>query len=218
MTKILDYKFAGTVARIEAGGSWEEIARDLRVTPKTAWRFAKRWGIRKPPAPIEWTTFSAAGDPIGEDGESERFAREAKADDKFARRLRGRAFGDDPQVPPSEPHLRGGPDPADGLGISSLGGAFIAMMLVLASLPASAHSWYSGLRAPGGNICCGGNDCAPMVPGELRKEGEGYAVRHGGKWYSVKMSAVLSTASPDGRAHLCFWGGEPQCLILPGGD
>ena len=52
-----------------------------------------------------------------------------------------------------------------------------AALLLLAAVPAEAHSWYSQMRDPifNGTTCCGGSDCAPLPPhaisfvnGELR--------------------------------------------------
>ena len=84
---------------------------------------------------------------------------------------------------------------------------------------ASAHSWYTGLYNPAGRLCCGGTDCGPVSPGLLRREADqSFSVWHGGKWYPIPMDAIMSIASPDARVHLCFWGGAPRCVFLPGGE
>jgi hypothetical protein len=58
--------------------------------------------------------------------------------------------------------------------------AIAAVLLVLASMPALAHSWYSKKVDPvWRNGCCGGNDCAQLVvtPENVTAEADGYRIR-----------------------------------------
>lgn len=95
--------------------------------------------------------------------------------------------------------------------------ALLALALLAWAKPAWAHDWYTGLRNASGESCCGGSDCHPVATSEARQEADGtLSVLWDGKWYVVPDEAILVDAySPDGRLHLCFWGGKVKCLILP---
>jgi len=93
----------------------------------------------------------------------------------------------------------------------------LLMLLYVAAGEARAHSWYTGLYSGRGEQCCGGLDCGPLNPVFFRHEPDGTIdVWRGGYWYPVTEDRILHIPSPDGRIHLCFWGGEPRCLIMPG--
>jgi hypothetical protein len=85
--------------------------------------------------------------------------------------------------------------------------------------PASAHSWYTGLRSPSGIPCCNDRDCRP-VDYRLNAQTGHEEVQANGGWYPIEQDKVLAYSSPDGNAHAC-WGnqlGKPAflCIILPG--
>jgi hypothetical protein len=98
---------------------------------------------------------------------------------------------------------------------------FLAATLLAATLasPASAHSWYTGLRSPSGIPCCNDRDCRP-VDYRLNAQTGREEISANGGWYAVEQDKVLAYSSPDGNAHAC-WGnqiGKPAflCIILPG--
>ena len=85
--------------------------------------------------------------------------------------------------------------------------------------PASAHSWYTGLRSPTGIPCCNDRDCRPVDYRLNAQTGHEEIAANGG-WYPIEQDKVLAYSSPDGNAHAC-WGnqiGKPAflCIILPG--
>jgi hypothetical protein len=85
--------------------------------------------------------------------------------------------------------------------------------------PASAHSWYTGLRSPTGIPCCNDRDCRP-VDYRLNAQTGHEEIQANGGWFPVEQDKVLAYSSPDGNAHAC-WGnqiGKPAflCIILPG--
>lgn len=94
---------------------------------------------------------------------------------------------------------------------------------LLAATSASAHDWYSGLKAPGGGMCCSDRDCRPVDhrynPGTRRLE-----LSLDGVWTPVDPARVVLVASVDGAAHACFkrfWQlGRMipivRCVVLPG--
>jgi hypothetical protein len=52
----------------------------------------------------------------------------------------------------------------------------IAVALATAGLPAAAHDWYGGLVDREGELCCGGEDCAPLPSPHLRRTAGGWDV------------------------------------------
>ena len=104
--------------------------------------------------------------------------------------------------------------------------------LALAMLPlagqghkASNVDYGSWVQPRNGGSCCGGVDCAPVLPGFLRREVDNtFSVYRYGVRTHFEGDQVLSSASPDGRVHACMsWNPyerdyAPLCLSLPGGD
>lgn len=92
-----------------------------------------------------------------------------------------------------------------------------AAILFVASMPAHAHGIYTGLHNSSGTLCCGDNDCGPVLPADFKHGPDGtmFVRRHGGTWYEVKPQYVLPVPSPDGFVHACIWGGEAWCILLP---
>jgi hypothetical protein len=101
------------------------------------------------------------------------------------------------------------------------GSPFLVATLLAATFvtPASAHSWYTGLRSPSGIPCCNDRDCRP-VDYRLNAQTGREEIEANGGWFPVEQDKVLAYSSPDGNAHAC-WGnqiGKPAflCIILPG--
>ena len=93
------------------------------------------------------------------------------------------------------------------------------MAAVLAvTVGASAHDWYTGLKDERGLDCCGGRDCAPVAPEDLRWVDGRPEIRIGGEWWPVPESAFLRAPSPDGLVHACKIASESfvRCVIWPG--
>ena len=96
----------------------------------------------------------------------------------------------------------------------------LAVVLTLASGMATAHSWYEDLVDPYGRVCCERRDCHPVAMCRTREGVPG--VQIGQRCIEIPWNRVLTTPSPDGRAHACWYhiAGEPtpdiRCVILPG--
>lgn len=105
-----------------------------------------------------------------------------------------------------------------------LGLAIIVVLWFLATAtPAFAHDWYSDLSDGRGLNCCGGNDCMPIAPEDVRQGDGGVEALYGGEWWPVgppdnRRQGILPLISPDGLPHACKMVSEPfiRCLILPG--
>ena len=69
--------------------------------------------------------------------------------------------------------------------------------------PASAHSWYTGLRSPTGIPCCNDRDCRPVDYRLNAQTGHEEIAANGG-WYPIEQDKVLAYSSPDGNAHACW--------------
>lgn len=83
---------------------------------------------------------------------------------------------------------------------------------------ALAHDWYTGRTNPVTGLgCCGGVDCAPLGPDDVRRTSSGWSFRwRDGRWYEIAGREVQ--AAPDGYWHGCKWGAaaEPRlCLFAP---
>ena len=88
---------------------------------------------------------------------------------------------------------------------AALGGA-----LVYASFSAaSAHDIYTGVHGKGGQLCCGGNDCAAT---SYREQGGHYEfLTREQRWVSIPQERItflpIPGDPPDGdshHAHLCY--------------
>jgi hypothetical protein len=85
-------------------------------------------------------------------------------------------------------------------------------------IPAAAHDWYTGLRAPDGSLCCNQRDCHELDWSQVRRAPDGeLEVLIEGHWLVVPFQAVLSIKSPDGHVHACWPadGERIRCVILP---
>lgn len=94
----------------------------------------------------------------------------------------------------------------------------LLLVLVLGASAVSAacaHDWYTPLQNPQGQSCCGGTDCYPTELCTAPGERAGIMTREFG-CMPIPRARVLATASPDGRNHVCVWGGEIRCVILGG--
>ena len=102
-------------------------------------------------------------------------------------------------------------------------------ILVAFSLPIYAHGFYADFKTPVANeSCCGDADCHPVDLCITENGREGLQLGPG--WCAeIRSDAILSTPSPDGRAHVCLGsmeGDHPErghetshwqrCVILPG--
>ena len=83
-----------------------------------------------------------------------------------------------------------------------------------------AHDWYSNLRQPiTGMPCCGGYDCRPLLPQQIRyTKGGGMQFFLDGEWRDVDPAVILALPSPDSRVHACWNATDRRllCVILPG--
>src|SRR6478736_4986936 len=71
--------------------------------------------------------------------------------------------------------------------------AVTAIAISIAATAAAAHSFYDV-------ECCGGEDCAPAAPGEVKPVPGGWVVTHSGEFISNRQTRP----SPDGRVHRCY--------------
>lgn len=97
-------------------------------------------------------------------------------------------------------------------------------ILLLASAPASAHDWYTGLHNENGLTCCGGTDCAPLADGDVVERSDGYWIVS--KAVLVPFSRAKPALQEDGHYHACFYGtpelrnppephNMPACFFTP---
>jgi hypothetical protein len=96
----------------------------------------------------------------------------------------------------------------------------LAVLGVMPVRAVDAHDWYSNLRQPiTGLPCCGGYDCRPLLPQQIRyTKGGGMQFFLDDKWRDVDPAVVLEVPSPDSRVHACWNATDHQllCVILPG--
>jgi hypothetical protein len=96
--------------------------------------------------------------------------------------------------------------------------AALVLLLLVAALPARAHSWYSDLHNRNGISCCENQDCSPVELCVLPDRREGLLIDSVCR--PIPWDKVLDLPSPDGGAHACWqhFGNPPpiRCVILPG--
>jgi hypothetical protein len=114
------------------------------------------------------------------------------------------------------------------------------LLLTMLSTPAMAHTItlqnggtynYNGLVSPDGEMCCGGHDCGPVAPGDAKRDADGnlwvrrpgtYGEAPEGDWHKISPEdlphIMLLDPSPDGRIHICVWGHQVRCLLMPNGN
>jgi len=86
----------------------------------------------------------------------------------------------------------------------------LAALLLLATIPALAHSFYD-------YDCCSDNDCAPLPDGAVVEGPNGYEVDMNGNHYSVAYGDPRIRGSADRNFHGCeFPKGQLRCLYTPG--
>lgn len=82
---------------------------------------------------------------------------------------------------------------------------YLAVILMLMSSPAAAHSWYP-------KECCNGSDqggdCRPVPCSEISGWTKGVT------WHGVKFSYEKIHTSPDGQCHVCEMYGIGYCVFL----
>ena len=78
-------------------------------------------------------------------------------------------------------------------GMSWMEAVFVArkVHIALLAVPAQAHDIYSGLHGKGGQLCCGGTDCAATI---YRERGGSFEVEIEGRGLLVSVSRVLDPA------------------------
>lgn len=100
----------------------------------------------------------------------------------------------------------------------------LTMSLMALSASSAAHSIYTGLENSKGELCCGGNDCGPVWPANLMHGPDGtmYVRRPGtygepkeGNWHPIRLENILPVPSPDSHIHVCIWGGQARCVLMP---
>ena len=75
--------------------------------------------------------------------------------------------------------------------------------------PTFSHEWYTGLKGKDGQLCCGGNDCAPTLWKE--RGGEFFFETRDKHWVFIPQERITFLPVPgdeseqvDHRAHLCY--------------
>ena len=74
--------------------------------------------------------------------------------------------------------------------------AGLVLLLLVAAVPAGAHSWYTGLRNRSGISCCEDRDCRPVGLCVLPGKREGVEIE--GVCRPIPWDKVLDLPSPDG--------------------
>lgn len=87
----------------------------------------------------------------------------------------------------------------------------LVLMLIAGMVPASSHEWYRGLENAAGQICCNERDCGPLADDDVEEVTGGYLIKSLG--LTVPYGALQP--SPDGRWHVCVWGGKARCFFGP---
>ena len=86
--------------------------------------------------------------------------------------------------------------------------AVVASILPLCGA-ASAHDWYP-------YSCCHDRDCRPVPPEAVKLTPRGWQIQTTGETIPFDKAQY----SPDGRFHICSYGGVPEaktiCLFTPG--
>ena len=97
-------------------------------------------------------------------------------------------------------------------------GVMVLLLIALGSLwnPVAAHDWYAGQSTPGGLSCCGGHDCRPLKPDEIRLNDHGeIEVLLRDEWWPALDPQWFIGSSPDGSFHACIapadW--QPRCVF-----
>lgn len=100
----------------------------------------------------------------------------------------------------------------------------VCAAIAMSSFQASAHEIrapdgtrvdYSDLQVPGkAASCCEDTHCRP-VQDRWNGERGAFDIRIGDEWIPVPAGSVLPSTSPDGRFHVCIWGGHIQCVWTP---
>jgi hypothetical protein len=100
-------------------------------------------------------------------------------------------------------------------------GSVILAGVIFMARSAFPQDEYHGLQRADGMNCCGGNDCRPLKPGELRQTNDEWEVLYKEKWIPVLPIAILKNESWDGRDHACIadytqtgGGISVRCLVL----
>ena len=90
-----------------------------------------------------------------------------------------------------------------------------ATVLILTS-PSLAHDWFSELRSPTGQKCCGQNDCPPVQSRYNAKSGQ-IELQLDPMWVPIDYKKVVRDQfSPDGKYYSCWRDPNfPYCFILP---
>lgn len=90
----------------------------------------------------------------------------------------------------------------------------LALLPMLAAVPAHAHGPYDGLVNRSGALCCDQRDCRPSAACVL-PDGRPGVVYDGA---CLGYAGVNILPSPDGRTHACKVPSEqqPRCVLLPG--
>jgi hypothetical protein len=85
----------------------------------------------------------------------------------------------------------------------------ILAILLLGARGAPAHDIYEGVHGKGGQLCCGGNDCAATTYRE--RGGEFEFLTREQKWVAIPMDRITFLPVPGDppsddthRAHLCY--------------
>jgi hypothetical protein len=87
--------------------------------------------------------------------------------------------------------------------------ALILAILLLGARGAAPHDIYEGVHGKGGQLCCGGNDCAATT---YREEGGKFEfLTREGKWVVIPQDRITflpipgdSPSDDPHRAHLCY--------------
>ena len=85
----------------------------------------------------------------------------------------------------------------------------LALSLALVIFPAQAHDIYTGVHGKGGQLCCGGNDCAATI---YRESGGRFEfLTREKRWVAIPQDRITFLPVPGDppnddshHAHLCY--------------
>ena len=94
--------------------------------------------------------------------------------------------------------------------------ALLAATVLTLTSPSLAHDWFSELRSPAGQKCCGQKDCRPVESRYNAGSGQ-LELRLDRIWVSIDYNKVVREQfSPDGKYYACWRDPNfPYCFILP---
>jgi hypothetical protein len=99
----------------------------------------------------------------------------------------------------------------------------LALAALLIAAPTQAHDIYTGIYGKGGQLCCGGNDCAVTT---YRERGSEYQfLTRKNEWVTIPADRITFLPIPGDQpssdshyAHLCYRDLMPEDTLGPSSD